>query len=39
MDSTSKNEEERAADFGLDQIMLKDNNVVKVDMEKLDLWN
>ncbi len=34
MRSTLKNEKNAAAEFGLDQTMLKDTTVVEVDMEE-----
>ncbi len=34
MISASKNEEDAAADFDLDRMMLKDNTVAEVDMEE-----
>ncbi len=34
MDSTLKSEKNVAADFGFDQMMLKDTTVVEVDMEE-----
>ncbi len=33
-DSTSKNEERAAADFGLDRVMLEDNTVVEANVEE-----